>query len=71
MKVRTELRAGAPTATSIAVGAAAVNLSQIDQDLDIGPVANTGILAAANSATVSQSATATNSGAVTAASAAV
>src|SRR5262249_54573758 len=70
MKVRTELRAGQPSATSIAVGAAAVNLSQIDQDLSIGNVANTGVFAAANQASVSQSASATNSGPVTATSAA-
>ena len=70
MKVRTELRAGAPTATSIAVGAAAVNLSSIDQDLSIGNVSNAGVFAAANAAPVTQTATATNSGAVTATSAA-
>ena len=64
MKVRTELKAGQDLA--VAVGAAAVNFSHIDQRNSSSITGSYNTVAQANVATVTQSATATNSGPVTA-----
>jgi len=65
MKVRTELKAGQPE-TAIAVGALALNVSKIRQSNYSSITGSYNTVAQANVATVTQSATATNSGAVSA-----
>jgi hypothetical protein len=68
MKVRTELKAGQDTAT--AIGAVAVNLADVDQYLSVSAtitaLGGTNTVAAANSSAVSQTASASNTGAVSA-----
>ena len=66
MKVRTELKAGQPE-TAVAIGAAAVNVSSIRQRNSSSITGSYNTVAQANVATVTQTATATNSGAVSAA----
>jgi len=69
MKVRTELRAG----VAVGVGAAAVNVSELEQHI-YSSISGAGInggnsITQTNAAAVTQSATAMNSGAVAAANA--
>ena len=64
MKVRTDVKAGHDIA--VAIGALAVNLSKIYQANSSAIVGNHNVVAQANVAAVHQTATATNSGKVTA-----
>ena len=66
MKVRTELKAGQDTA--VAIGALAANVSKIYQSNYSAITGSYNTVAQANVASVTQSATATNSGRVSATS---